>query len=82
MVATFKDIIEELKSCGHQPQLNNMDNECSNAVQQHITSKKQDIQLVEPHDHHVNAEERVIQTFKHHLIAGLATIYINFPIQL
>ena len=82
MVATFKDIIEEPKSCGHQPQLNVMDNECSKAVQQYITSEKIDIQLVEPHDHRVNAAERAIQTFKHHFIAGLATVYIDFPIQL
>ena len=82
MVATFKDIIEEPKSCGHQPQLNVMDNECSKAVQQYITSEKIDIQLVEPQDHRFNAAERAIQTFKHHFIAGLATVDIDFPIQL
>ena len=43
MVATFKDIIEELKSCGHQLQLNGMDNECFKVVQQYITSEKNDI---------------------------------------
>ena len=82
MVATFKEIIEELKSCGHKPQLNVMDNECSKAVQQYINSEKINIQLVEPHDHHVNAAERAIQTFKHHFIAGLATVDADFPIQL
>ena len=45
-------------------------------------SEKIDIQLVEPHDHRVNAAERAIQTFKHHFIAGLATVDIDFPIQL
>ena len=82
MVATFKEIIEELKSCGHKPQLNVMDNECSKAVQQYINSEKINIQLVEPHDHRVNAAERAIQTFKHHFIAGLATVDTDFPIQL
>ena len=82
MVATFKDIIEHLKSCGHQPQLNVMDNECSKAVKTYINSENINIQLVEPHDHHVNAAERAIQTFKHHFIAGLATVDIDFPIQL
>jgi len=82
MVATFKDIIEHLKSCGHQPQLNVMDNECSKAVKTYINSENINIQLVEPHDHRVNAAERAIQTFKHHFIAGLATVDIDFPIQL
>jgi len=82
MVATFKDIIGHLKSCGHQPQLNVMDNECSKAVKTYINSENINIQLVEPHDHRVNAAERAIQTFKHHFIAGLATVDIDFPIQL
>ena len=38
--------------------------------------------MVEPHDHRVNAAERAIQTFKHHFIAGLATVDIDFPVQL
>ena len=82
MVATFKDIIGHLKSCGHQPQMNVMDNECSKAVKTYINSENINIQLVEPHDHHVNTAERAIQTFKHHFIAGLATVDIDFPIQL
>ena len=37
---------------------------------------------MEPHQHRVNAAKRAIQTFKNHFLAGLATIDINFPIQL
>jgi len=59
-----------------------MDNECSKAVQEYITSEEIAIQLVEPKDHRVNAAERAIQTFKHHFVAGLATVDIDFPIQL
>ena len=47
-----------------------------------ITSEKITIQLVEPKDHRVNAAERAIQTFKHHFVVGLATVDIDFPIQL
>jgi hypothetical protein len=82
MLATFKEISEELKSCGHTPQLNVMDNECSKAVHQYMNSENINIQLVEPHDHRVNAAERAIQTFKYHFIAGLATVDTDFPIQL
>jgi hypothetical protein len=38
--------------------------------------------LVEPHNHHINAAERAIQTFKDHLISALATTDSEFPPQL
>ena len=37
------------------------------------------IQLVEPHNHRVDAAERAIQTFKNHLISGLSTCDASFP---
>ena len=59
-----------------------MGNECSKAVQQYINSNKINIQLVEPHDHRINAVEQPIQTSIHHFIAGLATVDTDFPVQL
>ena len=43
---------------------------------------KSKYQLVDPHNHRVNAAERAIQTAKEHLIAGLCTTDPNVPIQL
>jgi hypothetical protein len=40
------------------------------------------LQLVEPHNHHVNAAERFFQTFKDAFIAALATTDSNFLLQL
>ena len=40
------------------------------------------MQLVEPHNHRVNAAERAIQTFKNAFIAALATTDRDFPLQL
>ena len=37
---------------------------------------------MEPHNHHVNAAERAIQTFKDTFIAALATTDKDFPLQL
>jgi hypothetical protein len=37
------------------------------------------LQLVEPHNHRVNAAEQAIQTFKNHMIAGLSTCNEQFP---
>ncbi len=39
-------------------------------------------QIVEPHNHHVNASEPAIKTTKYHLIAGLATVHKDCPLQL
>ena len=39
-------------------------------------------ELVEPHNHRLNAAERAIQTFKNHLIAGLSICNASFPLLL
>ena len=41
--------------------------------------EKIQMQLVEPHNHRVNAAERAIQSFKNHFIAGLSIGDKNFP---
>ena len=40
------------------------------------------VQLVEPHNHRVNAAERAIRTYKSHFIAGLCTCDDDFPLVL
>ena len=59
-----------------------MDNECSEALQQALTSNKVKFQLAPPHIHRTNAAERAIRTFKDHLLAGLASLDPNFPMHL
>jgi hypothetical protein len=59
-----------------------MDNACSVAVEAYIKSERISIQLVPPHNHHVNAAERAIATFKEHFIAALATVDAHCPLQL
>jgi hypothetical protein len=82
MVTAFTKVITTLKSGGYTPALNVMDNECSAAVKEYIRSEKISIQLVPPHNHHVNAAERAIATFKEHFIAALATVDTQCPLQL
>ena len=82
MVATFTEIYEELQAKGHQPALHVLDNECSKAVKNYITSQETGIQLVEPHNHRVNAAEPAVKTVKYHTLASLATLDPNCPIQL
>ena len=53
-----------------------LDNECSKAVQTFIKSNGTDIQIVEPHNHSVNAAEPSVKAIQYHIIAGLATVDI------
>ena len=82
MVTAFTKVITILKAGGYQRALNVMDNECSAAIQKYIKSKNINIQLVPPHNHHVNAAEQGIATFKVHFIAALATMDTHCPLQL
>ncbi len=62
--------------------MNVMDNQATKYIKKFLTKKKCDLQVVELHNHHVNAAERAIQTFKDAFIAALATTDHNFPLQL
>ena len=59
-----------------------MDNEATKHNKKILNKNKCKLQLVEPHNHRVNAAERAIQTFKDAFIAALATTDSNFPLQL
>ena len=82
MVEAFKSVYDELKTYRHKPALHILDNECSRAVKSYIQSTKTEIQLVEPHNHRVNAAEVAIKAVKYHFLAHLATIDPNCPIQI
>ena len=59
-----------------------MDNQATKHIKAFLAKQNCDLQLVEPHNHRVNAAERAIQTFKDAFIAALATTDVDFPIQL
>ncbi len=82
MVTAFIEVITILKAGGYQPALNVMDNECSATVKKYTRSENINIQLIPPHNHHANAAERAITTFKEHFIAALATMDMHCPLQL
>ena len=45
-----------------------------------LEQKKVDKQKVSTHNHHVNISGRIIETAKHHFIAGMAVTDVNYPI--
>ena len=79
IVKTFQENVEYLTKRGFKPSFNIIDNVASKTVQSYLQTNDIKIQLVEPHNHRVNAAERAIQTFKNHLIAGFCTIDTACP---
>ena len=70
-LAAYQKIHSLLTSRGLKPQMQNLDNEASTALQQFMHEEAIDYQLAPPHVHRTNAAERAICTFKNHFIAGL-----------
>ncbi len=56
----YKLRFEELKSKGFKPKLNLMDNQATKHIKKFLTKNECKFQLVEPHNHRVNAAECVI----------------------
>jgi hypothetical protein len=71
-----------LEAKGYKPKVNVMDNKATKYIKKFLTKKGCQLQLVEPHNHCVNAAERAIQMFKDTFIAVLATADNDFPLQL
>ncbi len=59
-----------------------MDNQATKHIKEFLTNEECKLQLVEPHNHPVNAGKRAIQTFKDPFIAALAMTDCDFPLQL
>ena len=78
----YKMQFDNLTSKGYKPKINIMDNQATKHIKAFLTEQQCQLQLVEPHNHRLNAAERAIQTFKDAFIAALATTDSNFPLQL
>lgn len=59
-----------------------MDNECPAGLKRYLNEQNIQYQLVPPYYHRQNPAERAIQTFKAHLISGIASANPNFPLYL
>ncbi len=78
----YKTYFDVLTAKGFKPKLNIMDNQATKHIKKILTENDCKLQVVEPHNHRVNAAERAIQTFKAAFIAALATTDSAFPLQL
>ena len=82
ILEAYKKSFEYLESKGYKPTLNVMDNPATKVIKAYLKLQHVDLQLVEPHNHCVNAAKRAIQTFKNRFIGALGTTDYNFPVQL
>ena len=71
-----------LSARGLTPQYQMLDNECPGGLKQFLRNSSVDLQLVPPHLHCTNASERVIQTYRDHLITSLISYDPNFYLYL
>jgi len=78
----YKEVFETLEAKGYKPKMNVMDNQATKYIKKNLTKKECKVQVVEPHNHCVNAAERAIQTFKDAFVATLAMTDHDFPLQL
>ncbi len=78
----YKMQFKGLASKGFKPKINIMDNQATKHIKAFLTEQQCKLQLVEPHNHRMNAAERAIQTFKDAIIVALATTDSKFPLQL
>ena len=81
LTASWKTLFLNLHTNGHAPELHIIDNECSEELCKSFKKYQGTFQLVPPHMHRQNAAERAIQIWKNHFLAGISTLYPNFPIQ-
>jgi hypothetical protein len=65
-----------------KPKLMKLDNEASKLLKAHLHQQDITFQLVSPYSHRRNSAERVIRSFKDHLIAGLCSTDKSFTMHL
>ena len=81
MSRVFKTVYEKLEKRGIKPKFHIMDNEASITVVSWLEQNKVDAQKVAPHNHRANTSELMIETAKHHFIAGMSGTDEKYPIR-
>jgi hypothetical protein len=82
LLTAYQVLHTRLCKAGLKPQLQRLDNQCSELLKTFMHKQDIDFQLVPPGIHRRNAAERGICTFKNHFIAGLCSVDKEFPIHL
>ena len=81
IVTAWQTKFNILKKHGKAPNIHILDNECSYYMEQAFNIAEVKYQLVPPHVHRCNAEERASCTFKNYLITGLCICDTIFTVK-
>ena len=73
---------DEFITKGYKPKLHKLDNEKSAELLEFIKLQQTAYQLAPSQMHRTNPAEKAVQTWKNHLVSGLASLPPNFPIAL
>ena len=81
-ITDFEEICNKLRDKEHTPTFYVTDNQATMPIKGFLKNKGCKWQFVEPTNHHINAAERAIPTFKNHFISGLASTNEHWHLQL
>ncbi len=82
LIRVFNKKLAYLTKRDFKPKFNILDNVARKALQEYFEKEDVKIQLVESHNHRVNASKRAVQTFKNLLLLGLSMCDNEFPLAL
>jgi hypothetical protein len=78
----YKTNFNSLAQKGFKPKLDVMDNQATKYIKKFLTKEECKLQIVKPHNHHVNAVKCATQMFKDAFISALAMTNSDFSLQL
>ena len=82
IITVFREVFNKLKAKGYVPRFNMTNNQATSPTKAFLKTNGCKWQFVDPSNHHFNAAERIIQTFKKHFIIGLLSTNLHWPLQL
>ena len=82
ILLAYKTNTEMLRKRGFKPKIQRLDNEASQILRDYIDNQRVDYQVTPAGLNRRNNAERVVQTFKNHIIAGLSSTPPKFPLNL
>jgi len=82
IIRAYLVLVSCLCNAGVTPKMHILDNKCSEEFKAQICKNNMTFQLVPPHDHQRNIDEKAIQTFKGHFISILCGTDKDFPLHL
>ena len=81
--STYEELYTYLAAQGHNPLFYRVENELSQATQQLLEQTfRSTVEIVLPHCHQRNAQERAIRIVKNYLISILCSTHENFSLKL